>query len=479
MSDPTPSASAAGHAWSTTSRQAPDKRPATERVADFLEVYGTLGDATAREQAARCIQCPDPLCVTGCPLHLNVPEWLALVADGQFPEAATVLHATGSMPEVCLRLCPADHLCEGMCVIGGRADPVAIWALEHFINDHAFNDGVVTATIAPANGQRVAVAGATAGGLACAAELAKNGYSVTVFDSAAPEDRLGEATPAFRLPPAIAARRVTIIKQQGVAFRPVAAPDPSVTLAELTGSFAAVYLAWDAKRPRTLEIPGIDLSGVAQARTFVLHHRASAASPLPGLDVRGKRVLVIGGGDTAIDCLRSALRCGARQALGVYRGGEEAMSCARREYENAIEEGVVYAFAATPVAILGDANGTGTAVRFARTPFGTQTANAPRLTPLLTDTDFEVETDLVFVAIGYEPDRSGDLFNIDSLAVSPTGALVTNSQQMTSRPGVFAGGELTRGPCMPLEAVNDARNAARAIDLYIASQAGAVSSAST
>ncbi|MDO8539208.1 MAG: FAD-dependent oxidoreductase [Opitutaceae bacterium] len=467
MSDIVPSIPAASHAWTTTPRREPPKRDAVERTGDFREVYEPFNEEAAREQAARCIQCPEPMCVAGCPLHLNIPQWLALAADGQWDEAARILHTSGCMPEIGVRLCPSDHLCEAMCVISGRAEPVGIWALEHFLSQRAFAEGLVNATVAPANGHRVAVLGADPGGLACADELSRRGYAVTVFDRLLPEANLAEMTPGFRLERTVAERRIALLRQQGVEFHAGVIPQKDLTLRALEASFAAVYLAFGARRPRMLDLPGIDLPGVAQARVFIRQHSASALPIREGLDVRGKRVLVVGGGDTALDCLRTVLRCGARQAIGVYRHEEETMPCTRRDYENAIEEGVVYAFAVTPIAVLGNRAGQVTAVRFARFhPEQDKTGLAPHGSR--PEAEFEIETDFVFLALGYEGD-SAALGVMGELERGPTGALAIDANHMTSRPGVFAGGDLSRGPCLALQAVRDGRDAAFAIDRYVSS----------
>lgn len=459
MSDPVPLASPAGHVWSTLPRRESPKRHPTDRIADFHEIYGTLDEATAREQASRCIQCPNPLCVTGCPLHLQIPEWLGLTADGQFGDAAAMLQSMGTLPEICTRICPADRLCEGMCLIGDRSEPVAIWALERFLNDYAFEHGIATATTAPSNGWRVAVVGATIGGVACASELARRGCLVTLIDHGSIADALAREVPAFRLDPAVAERRLRMLVQQGVEFRPGAL----LGRTEIETQFDCVYLALGASRPRRLDIPGIALKGVFQALPFVAHCSAVSGSPAAPYNLRGKRVVVIGGGETAIDCVRAAVRAGARQVMGIYRRDENSMPCGRREYENAIEEGAVYVFGAAPVAVLGNEDGEVSAIRFIRTS-GSGAAPQPPASRL--GTEFEIKTDRVFLALGCEARHPSASDPFSELA-DPSGKVHVDEKQMTSVPGIFAGGDFVRGRCMPLEAVHDARRAAVAMEEYL------------
>lgn len=461
MSEPVPLTTPAAHAWSTVPRQEPAKRLPTDRTGDFREIYAPFDENMAREQASRCIQCPNPLCVTGCPLHLQIPEWLGLVADGQFAEAAAVLQTTGTLPEICARVCPADRLCEAACLIGERAAPVAIWALEQFLNEYAFEHGIATATTAPLNGWRVAVIGATLGGVACASELARRGYMVTLIDHGSIANSLAREAPAFRLDPAVAERRLRMLILQGVEFRGGAL----VGRTEIEAQFDGVYLAMATTRSRRLDIPGMALKGVGLAMPFISHHAASAPATR-AYQVRGKRVTVIGGGETALDCLRTALRAGARQAIGVYRREEAAMPCGRREYENAIEEGAVYVFGATPVAILGNENNEVTGIRLARTDTGPAARTRGLPVVCRAGTEFDIATDGVFLALGCESKHLSAADPFSELA-DATGIVSVDNQQMTSVPGVFAGGSLVRGPCTSLESVHDARRAAAAIDSYL------------
>ena len=456
------------YAWREVARHAMPKRSATERAADFLEIYGLMDEATAREQASRCIQCPNPTCVTGCPLCNPIPEWMLLTAEGRFLEAAALLGSVSNMAEICARVCPADKLCENTCLLESVSEPVAIQALEQFLSEYAFAHGAVDASTAPPNGLKVAVVGSGAGGLACAEVLAKKGYSVTVFDSAlVPGGLLVNGIPAFKLDQSIVQRRLELLKKRGVVFRLGVKLWEAVRLEQLRSDFNAVFLGWDSRQARPLEVPGADLRGVVQALPLLLQKNTPLPLNCPEIDVRGKRVVVLGGGDTAMDCLRAAIRCGAREVICAYRRDEADLRCARHEYENAREEGARFEFCASPVAVLGNARGEVTGLRLIHTEMGLAEDRGPR--PFLTrpGTEFEVEADWVVLALGFDPLPCPHDGDFSGLAVNAWGGLVVDANQMTNLPGVFAGGDLVRGPTLVLNAVRDGRTAAAQVHSYL------------
>ena len=368
------------YAWRELAHKGLPKRSASERVADFLEIYGLYDEATAREQASRCIQCPNPSCVTGCPLCNPIPQWMLLTAEGRFLEAAAVLGSATNMAEICARVCPTDRLCEGSCILNGVSEPVSIGAIEQFLAEYAFAHGHVDASTAPPNGLRVAVVGSGPGGLACADELARRGYAVTIFDSAlVPGGLLVNGTPAFKVERSIVQRRIEILQKRGVVFRLGVKLDESLALGAIarlssTRSSSASIPA----RPGRWRFPGADLQGVIQALPFILQKTTPVPLELPPIEVSGKRVLVVGAGDTAMDCLRTAIRCGAREAVCVYRRDEADMPCGRHEYENAVEEGARFVFQAAPVAVLGNSQRQVTGLRVVRTELGLMETAGPR-----------------------------------------------------------------------------------------------------
>ena len=468
----------AKYAWSTIGRASPPKRPPAERVEDFREIYGDYDEATVRAQAMRCIQCPTPGCVQACPLHNRIPEWLALAAQGQFVEAAALSRSTSNMPEICSRVCPQERLCEGSCILNARTDAVAIGAVERFINEFAFHEGAVEIAQAPANGHRVAVIGSGPGGLACADELAKLGYGVTVFESLLiPGGLLVNGIPAFKLEKQIVERRVQMLVRRGVEFRLGVRVGWDVSLEQLRRDYEAVFLGVGAQRPKPLDIPGAQLGGIFDALPFLIQKNVD--SPLVDgqpIEVRGKRVVVLGGGDTAMDCLRTALRGGAAEVTCLYRRDLANMPGSRKEYANATEEGARFLFLTNPTEIAGGPDGRVAEVRCTRMELGAPDASGRRKPRAVPNSDFAVAADIVLVAYGFDPVPFPAESEFARIARDDWGGLKVDGLQMTSLPGVFAGGDSVRGPSLVVHAVRDGRKAATGIHLYLTSQEPAPSS---
>jgi glutamate synthase (NADPH/NADH) small chain len=457
------------YAWRELTRRDLPKRPASERVADFLEIYGLYDEQTAREQASRCLQCPNPGCVGGCPLCNPIPQWMLLTAEGRFLEAAAVLGSATNLAEICARLCPQDRMCEGACILNGASEPVSIRALERFLSEYALAHGQADTSTAPPNGLRVAVAGSGPGGLACADELAKAGYAVTLFDSALlPGGLLVNGLPAFKVERSIVQRRIELLQKRGVVFRLGVKLGADLTLTQLRAGFDAVYLGIDSRQARPLQVPGAGLPGVVQAIPFLLQKTTAVPLAIPPLEVSGKRVVVVGGGDTAMDCLRAALRYGARQALCVYRRAQEDMPCGRHEFDNAVEEGARFVFRAEPIAVLDRERGTVAGLRLIRTEPGAAGAPGRSSVSVVPGSEFEVKADWVVAALGFAPLPCPHTEDFSQLAINEWGGLVVDAGQMTNLPGVFAGGDLVRGPSLVLHAVRDARRAAAQIAAYLA-----------
>ncbi len=456
------------YAWSLIRRASPPKRPAGERVEDFREIYSEFDEATVRAQAARCIQCPNALCMSGCPLSNRIPEWMALTAQGLFMEAAAVSRSTSNMPEICSRVCPQEKLCEGACILNARTDPVAIGAVERFINEYAFRRGGVEASVAPPNGRRVAVIGSGPGGLACADELVRLGYHVTIFEAQAiPGGLLVNGIPAFKLEKSIVDRRIELLARMGVEFRLGVRVGWDVSLEGLRDRYDAIFLGIGAQKPKPLGIPGADLAGVVDALPLLIQKNVD--SPLMAgepIDVVGRRVVVVGGGDTAMDCLRTALRCGAREAVCVYRRDLANMPGSRKEYANALEEGARFEFLTNPTAVLG-ANGQVTAVRCVRMELGAPDASGRRSPQVVPGSEHDVPADLVLVAYGFDPVPFPATSDFARIALDKWGGFKIDANQMTSLPGVFAGGDSVRGPSLVVHAVRDARKAAQGIHRHL------------
>jgi glutamate synthase (NADPH/NADH) small chain len=459
------------HAWSELSHTHPPKRSASERVLDFLEVYGHFDERTAQEQASRCIQCPNPSCVGGCPVCNPIPQWMLLTAEGRFLEAASVLGSVSSMAEICTRLCGSEKLCESACILDAKSEPVAIGAIEQFLGDYALSHGVVSPATAPPNGFKVAIIGSGPGGLACAEILSRRGYAVTIFDEGfVPGGLRVNGLPAFRIDHSMVPRRVDLLRKMGVIFRMETPINDSLPLREIRGSFDAVYLGVDACRSRTLDIPGAHLRGVIQPIPFLLQDSPSLAPEHAMLHVKDCRVLVIGGGDTALDCARTAARLGAREVWCAYRRTETEMPGRRRDYECAVEEGVRFEFQTAVTQLTGDGAESLKSALLVRTVPPPGNPGKTRELSSVPGTEFELSVDRVIPAIGFDPitcPRGGDWTD---LACSQSGGVATNDLLMTSVPGVFAGGDIVRGPAHLLLAIRDARNAAEQIQQFLTSR---------
>lgn len=443
------------------------RRSARERLADFLEVYGLYDEVTAQAQAARCIQCPDPGCVTGCPLCNPIPDWMRLTAEGRFDEAAALLGSVTGVAEICARLCPGERLCEETCILNGRSEPVAIRHLEQFLMERALSRDLVPLTTPPPLGKTVAVLGSGPGGLACADELAGLGYSVTVFDTTRePGGSLLATLPGFRMEKAVIQRRVAAMGKRGVRFETGRNPKEKWDLDELRQTFDAVYIGFDARRPKPLQLPGADLPGVCQALDFLVKTN-SAPAESAAKACAGKRVVVIGAGDTAVDCARTAARCGARQTTVFYRREESDMPCTPHEYATAVEEGVGFIFCAAPVGFTSNAGGQLAGVQFVRTRVPADQPGPRRGFEPLAGTEIEVETDLAMLAVGFDARPVTEFGEWDRLTLNERGGIVVDAANQTSVPGIFAGGDLSRGPSSVLYSVRDARRAARGIHQFL------------
>jgi glutamate synthase (NADPH) small chain len=458
----------AKHAWRAVERSAPPKTDAEERVKNFHEIYALYDEATVRQQASRCIQCPQPDCVAGCPLSNRIPEWLALAAEGDFLGAAELSRSTSNMPEICSRVCPQERLCEGSCLLNGPSEPVCIGAIEKFINEYALAKGMVEITRVPLNGFRVAVVGSGPGGMACADELAKQGYAVTIFESQSmPGGLLLNGIPAFKLDKTVVERRVKLLQQRGVSFRLCVQVGKDLPLRQLMQEFDAVYLGIGAQKPKALDISGAEAGGVFQSLPFLIQKNSPMPLEIPDIEVAGKRVVVLGGGDTAMDCLRTALRCGATEATCIYRRDLANMPGSRKEYANAIEEGARFMFLTNPVVLEIGSEGHVTGVHCQKMELGEPDASGRRKPKAIRGSEFSIAAEVILVAYGFDPVPFPAGTDFAEIAVNNWGGITVDRNQMTTIPGVFAGGDDVRGPSLVVHAVRDARRAASAIDTYV------------
>ena len=464
-----PSSSPGGkakYAWSDIDRTEPPKRPATDRVSDFQQTHLPYDEATARAQASRCIQCPNPRCVEACPLGTPNHELLALIADGQFKEAAELLFVNQSIPELASHVCVGGRVCEQACILAGKSDPVPIRALTRFLLDYGWKHGLAEPALEHTTGQSVAVIGSGIGGLVTADTLSRRGYAVTVFDSRLkPGGRVMNGLPGFRVDKELVERRLESLKRRGIRFQMGVTFGQNVKLSELRREFDAVFLGFGLADAMPLDVPGAELRGVYQSFPYVSQNALPAGQP--SVDVRGKRVAVLGGGDTAMDVLRIAIRRGAAAALCIYRRGEASLPADAEEYEDAREEGAQFMFLSRPVAVLGNAAGEVTHVRCIRMETGELDISGRRSIKPVAGSEFDVPADVVFVAYGFTVPRLPDSDDFGKLSLDGRGCLQVDANRMTNLPGVFASGSIVRGPAFLSDVVRDARKTADAIDSHL------------
>ena len=462
-------------------RRMPEKRDAEARARDFREIYAGFAAEKAAEQASRCSQCGVPFCQVHCPLSNNIPDWLKLTAEGRLEEAYEVSQSTNNMPEICGRICPQDRLCEGNCVIEQAGHgTVTIGAIEKYLSDTAWAEGWVK-PLAPARLRRssIGIVGAGPAGLACAEELRRNGYRVTVYDR---HDRAGGlliyGIPDFKLEKHVVTRRVQRLADGGIEFKLGFEVGRDASLADLRARHDAVFVATGVYRPREIEAPGVGLGRIVAALDFLIAANrvglgdAAADFDSGRLDAHGKDVAVIGGGDTAMDCVRTAMRQGAKSVSCIYRRDRDNMPGSLREVANAEEEGIEFKWLTLPRAFLGMENVEG--VRIARMRLGLPDASGRKTPEEVKGADFTLHADLVIKALGFDPEDLRAKFGEPGLALGKRGTLRAAPESlMTSIEGVFAGGDIVRGASLVVWAIRDGRDAAAAIHRYLERKAGA------
>lgn len=452
-----------------TDREMPQKRDSDVRREDFMEIYGDFIDAKAKEQASRCSQCGVPFCQNHCPLENNIPDWLKLTAEGRLEDAYRVSSTTNNMPEICGRICPQDRLCEGSCVIEQSGHgTVTIGAVERFLTDNAWEEGWVE-PIKPLRErtQSVGIIGAGPAGLAAAEELRMQGWQVTIYDR---HDRAGGlliyGIPNFKLEKEIVERRTKRLEDGGITFVMNTNIGTDISFDKLREKHDAVLIATGVYKARDLECPGSGAEGVTPALPFLIaSNKRGLGDTIESETAEGKNVVVIGGGDTAMDCVRTAVRQGAKSVTCLYRRDHANMPGSRRETANAQEEGVTFEWLAAPKSIH-DTGGKARSVRADRMRLGKKEASGRQGVSPIEGGEFDVKADLVIKALGFLPENMKDLSN--DLTTTRWGTVKVNPITFeTNLKGVYAAGDIVRGASLVVWAIREGRDAAEHMHGYL------------
>ena len=458
------------------SREMPQKRAADTRNKDFDEIYAEFAAAKAQEQASRCSQCGVPYCQSHCPLHNNIPDWLNMTATGRLREAYEISQATNTFPEICGRICPQDRLCEGNCVIEQSGHgTVTIGSVEKYITDTAWEQGWVQPVIpAQEREQSVGIIGAGPGGLAAADMLRRAGVQVTVYDR---YDRAGGlltyGIPGFKLEKDVVMRRVDQLAQSGVEFVQNCNVGEDISFDAIRGKHDAVLIATGVYKSRDLGGPNADANGIVRAIDYLTaSNRLSFGDAVEDFDsgllnAQGKKVVVIGGGDTAMDCVRTAIRQGATSVKCLYRRDRANMPGSQRETLNAEEEGVVFEWLSAPKGFV-ESGGNVTGVLVQKMRLGAPDATGRQSPEPIEGADYVEEADLVVKALGFEPEDLPKLWGVDGLEVTRWGTIKAEfTTGRTALDGVFAVGDIVRGASLVVWAIRDGRDSAAAILEYL------------
>ena len=456
-------------------KQTPNKRNIDQRKEDFKEIYDEFLNQKAKEQSSRCSQCGIPFCQIHCPLSNNIPDWLKLAAEGRLEEANELAHSTNNMPEVCGRICPQDRLCEGNCVIEQSGHgTVTIGSIEKYITEHAWEKNwIKPIKVLKELNQSIAIIGAGPAGLACAEELRKLGYQITVYDR---YDRSGGlliyGIPNFKLEKFVVQRRIEILKAGGIKFKNNFEIGKNISLEELRKKHDSILIATGVYKPREIEISGNRLKNIFPAMDFlVASNRKGLGDKVKDFDsgllnTQNKNVVVIGGGDTAMDCVRTAVRQNAKSVKCLYRRDKENMPGSAREVMNAEEEGVEFVWLSNPKKFIGDSKISAVIVeKIKLTNADSSGRKKPEPIP---NSEYEIKADMIIKALGFDPEDLPKLFDSKDLLVSKLGTIKINQTTMeTNLEGIFAAGDIVRGASLVVWAIKDGRDAAISINKYL------------
>ena len=458
-------------------QQNPPKRSVDQRKTDFKEIYDEYINKKAKEQSSRCSQCGVPFCQVHCPLHNNIPDWLKLTAEGRLQDAYELSQSTNNMPEVCGRICPQDRLCEGNCVIEQSGHgTVTIGSVEKYITDTAWEKGwVKPIKVEKQKKQSVGIIGAGPAGLACAEELRKLGFQITVYDRYdRPGGLLIYGIPNFKLEKFVVERRTKLLKDSGIKFKQNFEVGKDATLEQLKEKHDAVLIATGVYKPRNVDIEGNNLGNIFPAMEFLTASNKKGLGDKVKLfddgtlNAENKKVVVVGGGDTAMDCVRTAVRQNAKSVKCLYRRDRENMPGSAREVGNAIEEGVEFLWLSSPKKFVGQKNVK--AVEVQKMKLGDPDSSGRKKPVIIENSNYDLEADIVIKALGFDPENLPKLFNSENLAVSKWGTIKIDLTSMQANiPGVFAAGDIVRGASLVVWAIRDGRDAAVQIEKYLKS----------
>ena len=452
----------------------PEKRPAGERTGDFNEIYKEFMADKATEQASRCSQCGIPFCHIHCPLGNNIPDWLSLTAEGRLEDAYALASSTNNMPEICGRICPQDRLCEGNCVIEKDFDAVTIGSVEKYIADTAWDNGWVKPfTPAIERPESVGIIGAGPAGLAAAEQLRLAGFQVHLYDR---YDRAGGlltyGIPGFKLEKDIVERRAKRLADSGITFHLGFAVGDDATLEDLRSKHDALLIATGVYKARPLKVPGAQLGNIIEALNYLTaSNRKSLGDTVPDfedgtLNAKGKNVVVIGGGDTAMDCVRTAIRQGAKSVKCLYRRDRENMPGSAQEVMNAEEEGVEFIWLTGPDAFVGTDKVE--AVRVYQMRLGAPDPSGRQTPEPVPESNHDIPCDMAILALGFDPEDLPVMFKAPELDVTRWGTVKVGQQSlMTNLDGVFAAGDIVRGASLVVWAIRDGRDVADVIQKYL------------
>ena len=453
----------------------PSKRNESERKSDFKEIYAEFIHENANKQSSRCSQCGVPFCQVHCPLSNNIPDWLKLTAENRLEEAYELSQSTNNMPEVCGRICPQDRLCEGNCVIEQSGHgTVTIGSIEKYITETAWTKGwVKPIEVKNEINQSVGIIGAGPAGLACGEELRKKGYQITIYDR---YDRAGGlliyGIPNFKLEKHVVNRRIKLLKDGGINFVLNFEVGKDLTLKELREKHDSILIATGVYKPREVEIPGGDLKNIFPAMQFLTASNRKGLGDKVELfdngilDAKDKDVIVIGGGDTAMDCVRTSIRQKAKSVKCIYRRDKENMPGSAREVANAEEEGIEFIWLSNPKKFKG--NNKVQSLIVDKIKLGDPDESGRRKPIIEKNSEFEIKADIVIKALGFDPEELPLLFDENRLQTTKWGTIKTNFDTMeTNIPGIFAAGDIVRGASLVVWAIKDGRDAALSIDNYL------------